>query len=241
MRYFFYLVILLMFFPPAGIFSFENNVRDSAKTTISNYHFGNIEIKIKQVFGGECSALLEITKEGRTLHKKEYNNIEGLGRSFGLYVPDKQPDNKYFIINKHGDYDGRTLLIDRNGNLTDLPGGYYYITKDKHYLFIEHEIDGFGSITVFDLQLGKVIYGDIPDEAFNMVYGAPESIKYSQKNNDVYVIFGYADDADKIYKYDFKINHLVLYKKIKISLRDKFDPYPNPESVKNCTCTKNTN
>jgi|GEM_PF-2245512 hypothetical protein len=242
MKYFFNLFILLIiFFPQAGIFPFENISGDSAVITKSNYHFGNIEIQIKQVLGSECSAWVEIIKEGRILHKKEFINIEGLGKSYGLYVPAKQPDNKYFIINKYGDYDGRTLLIDRNGKLIDLPGGHYFITKDKHYLFINHEIDGFGSITVFDLHLGKVIYGNIPDEAFNMVYGSPESIKYSQINNDVYVIFGYTDDADKIYKYDFKINHLMLDKKIKIYPRDKFDLYPAPDSVKNCTCTKNDN
>lgn len=242
MKYFFIRVILLiMYFPQAGIFSFENNTGDSAVITKSNYHFGNIEIQIKQVFGGECSAWVEIIKEGRILHKKEFIKIEGLGKSYGLYVPAKQPDNQYFIINKYGNYDGRTLLIDRNGRLIDLPGGYYFITKDKRYLFIEHEIDGFGSITVFDLHVGKVIYGNIPDDAFNMVYGCPESIKYSQKNNDVYVIFGYSDDADQIYKYDFKINNLILVKKIKIYPRDKYDLYPSPDLVKNCTCTKNDN
>lgn len=217
----------------------ESNEKATSKITTSNYKFGSIEINLKQIKGRNsysCSAWLEISKDRKVLHKREYTDIEALGGSSGLFVPSDQPSDKYFMINKLGDYDGRSLLIDKEGNLLDIPGGLYLIANDKRYLFIEHDQDCCGSIRVFDLQLGKIVFCDRKNEHSISDYGDYETINFYKKGNDVFVIFSYDNEITKNYRYDYEKNTLVEDTLTPINLSEKINLGSQIEKAEDCTC-----
>jgi hypothetical protein len=46
-----------------------------------------------------------------------FDALNPVGSAYGLFVPREQPSNEFFVVLKVGDYDGRTLLIRRNGRI----------------------------------------------------------------------------------------------------------------------------
>ncbi len=103
-----------------------------------------------------CRAWLEVANLQQTTFKKYFDDIEAVGFSFGLFIPEVQPPSPFFAVVKNGDYDGRLFLIRTDGNVFDIPGGFYFITKDKSYLFSVYASDASG-IVVFDLKEGRYV------------------------------------------------------------------------------------
>lgn len=104
-----------------------------------------------------CRAWLEVNKSKQTLFRKYYGDIEPLGYSYGLFVPEIQPSLPFFAIAKLGDYDGRLFLVHKDGKVWDLMGGSYFISKNKRYLFSLYASDTSG-LAVFDLKERRVVF-----------------------------------------------------------------------------------
>ncbi len=237
--YLFSIILVFLTFPHIDSYSHGKQNKKPAKSTESKYKFGDVEIFLKQIKGEYptyCSASIEIKKDGKVLQERKYRNIEPLGGAYGLFVPFEQPSKKYFMVIKHGDYDGRNLLIDKKGGLIDLPGGLFFMTKNKRYLFVEHEQDCCGSLLVFDLEQEKIIFSDRENENAVSNYGDFESIEYLEQNKNVYVIFNYSDVKSEVYKYDFEKNDLVIANKININLRNTVNLYSQVEITEDCSC-----
>jgi hypothetical protein len=219
----------------------EHYKSDSSTATKSHYKFGNVDIFLEQVKGKYptfCNAWLKIEKAGKIIHKRKYIKIESLGGGYGLFVPSKQPSQKYFLVNKSGDYNGRSLLIDKEGNLIDLPGGLYFITDDSRYLFIEHEKDCCGALRVFDLELGKVVFSVSPEQSVKSDVGLYQSITYYKKDYKVYIIFSYnGDDSNKIFKYNFDTNTIERDKTIKPQSNEIINLFSSLEKLDDCNCS----
>jgi len=145
---------------PAG------NFRVSTK----EYPFGEVTVRVVNVkkIGDEassvphfCGAWVEVVKGSHLLKRFSYPDIEPVGFSFGAFVPRHQLDN-YFAVVKEGDYDGRLLLVDHGGKVVDLPGGFYFATRDKRFLVSEYSSDAPG-FTVFDLVTRRTILEEDAD------------------------------------------------------------------------------
>jgi hypothetical protein len=104
-----------------------------------------------------CRAWLEVTRAKQTIFKRYFDDIDAVGGSYGLFVPDVQPPAPFFAIVKAGDYNGRLFLVDRDGKVFDLIGGPYFISQNKRYLFSQYDSDISG-LAVFDLQRGHVVF-----------------------------------------------------------------------------------
>jgi hypothetical protein len=105
-----------------------------------------------------CRAWVNVKKGDKSMYRKYYDDIEPVGFSYGIIVPQIQPPAPYFAAVKNGDYDGRLFLVNyKNGKVMDLMGGFYFITKDKRYLFSEYASDGNG-LEIIDLNKCVVIY-----------------------------------------------------------------------------------
>ncbi len=104
-----------------------------------------------------CRAWLEITKAKQTVFKKYFDDIDAVAFSYGLSIPSAQPPAPYFAVVKNGDYDGHLYLVNENGKVDDLMGGFYFITNDKRYLFSQYASDATG-LVVFDLKAGRTVY-----------------------------------------------------------------------------------
>jgi hypothetical protein len=114
-----------------------------------------------------CRAWLEVTKAKQTLFRKYYDDIDAVGFSYGLFVPKVQPPPPFFAVVKNGDYDGRLFLVDKDGKVFDLIGGFYFISENKRYLFSSYASDISG-LAVFDLQRGHVVFSSdkLPEDQY---------------------------------------------------------------------------
>lgn len=103
-----------------------------------------------------CRAWLEVRKDNTVVRQAYFDDIDPVGSSFGIFLPKHQPLEDYFVALKDGDYDGRLLLVGKDGSLTDLPGGSFFLTPDKRYLIGEHASD-YASLIVFDVTQRRTV------------------------------------------------------------------------------------
>ncbi len=139
-------------------------------TSQTLYHHGSVVITIIQVKNKRkaepapnskndwyCRAWLKIEKDGKQLHQ-EYLDIDPVGAPYGIFVPNQQPNPKYFLFEKIGDYRSILYLVDKDGGLQTLHGGQYFWTDDSRYLFSENGEAEDGITDVFDMELGKLVF-----------------------------------------------------------------------------------
>lgn len=114
-----------------------------------------------------CRAWIDVKKANKSIFRNYFGDMEPVGFSYGLFVPSVQPPSPYFAVVKNGDYDGRLYLIREDGRVFDLPGGIYFISKDKQYIFSEHVRDNIGLI-VFDLRTARTVFttSNLPAEIY---------------------------------------------------------------------------
>lgn len=123
-----------------------------------------IQAKPKRTSGGSnaqgphfCRAWFYIEKKGSAPKQIYYRDMDPVGSSYGLFVPKSQPSPNFLLFLKIGDYDGRLLIVDRGGNLANLPGGLYLIDKKRNILFSEYHSDVSG-LAVVGLASGEVFF-----------------------------------------------------------------------------------
>lgn len=167
------------------------------RVTQSEYPLGNFLVRVIEVKNlgytvppHTCRAWLQV-QNGDQILKQAYfgdNDMEPVGFSFGLFVPKKQPLDDYFIAVKEGNYDGRLLLVGNDGSLTNLPGGYYFLTDDKKFLIGEYATDG-SFLIVINVTQHRVVLDTRKDSTM------PEPFNY-YRNKEGY-FFTEAKDTDK--------------------------------------------
>lgn len=225
--------------------SIQSNSNESVISECRYYH-GDIIIKVRQSKNLKnefkvsdnplwCSASIEIIKNNDLLKKLSYENILPVGYYYGVFVPKVQPISKYFILVKHGDYNGRLLLINKQGKVTDLPGGLYFISKDNRYLFSKYTSD-YSYFLIFDLQLDKVVYesNTIPNihqwyyQDDRYFFTSSEWAPHSSLPTEGY---------EFIYVYNFKTNQLLkkhIDFKLESASKQFYDFDPNEYTDCNC-------
>ncbi len=104
-----------------------------------------------------CRAWIEVTRAKQTAFNKYFDDIDAVAFSYGLFIPDVQPPAPYFAVVKNGDYDGHLYLVNENGKVDDLMGGFYFMTDDRQYIFSQYVSDEPG-LVVFDLKAGRTVY-----------------------------------------------------------------------------------
>ena len=130
------------------------------------YNFSKFTIEIRQVklitnqseaSDFYCRAWVTISEGAKIIGQRYFKSIEAVGGCSGLFVPDVQPRNDYFMISKFGDYDGLIMIIDSTGKMTESFGGEFDISKDLRYLFSNYDSDAAG-LTVYDLKEHKILF-----------------------------------------------------------------------------------
>jgi hypothetical protein len=137
----------------------------SFHVTRHDYPHGNFTVRIilaKRVYEvsapppSYCRAWLEVRGGGMILRQAFFDDIDPVGSDYGIFVPEHQPFEEYFVALKEGDYDGRLLLVGKDGSLTNLPGGGFFLTTDKRYLIGEHASD-YASLIVLDVARRQIV------------------------------------------------------------------------------------
>ena len=127
------------------------------------FSHGDVTVRVTQVKNAgykllpyTCRAWFEVRKDNRLIKRQYYDDIDPSGFSYGIFVPKQQPIEDYFVAVKEGDYDGRLLLVSRDGALSNLPGGFYFLTDDKRFLLEEYASDD-SSLVVVDVSMHKMV------------------------------------------------------------------------------------
>ena len=140
---------------------------DRFRVSRKEYPFGKVTVRVINVktlnprwndasanMPNYCGAWVEVLKGSQLLKRFSYPDIEPVGFSFGAFVPRRQIVPDYFAVVKEGDYNGRLLLVNSEGGVVDLPGGFYFVSDDKRFLISEYASDEPG-FTVFDLNVHR--------------------------------------------------------------------------------------
>ena len=144
--------------------------------TARTYSHGNVKVRLTQAkrTGSRpneppyaCRAWLEVEERENSIWRRYFDDISPAGFSYGLVVPQKKPSPKYLAVVKNGDFDGRLYLIDRDGAVFDLPGGFYFVSADGRYLFSEYAAET-QEVVVFDLVTGKIVLDTKSDESCHL-------------------------------------------------------------------------
>lgn len=141
------------------------------RVTQNEYPYGDFVVRVIEVKNlgysvapRTCRAWLQVKKADQLLKQVYFddNDMEPVGFSFGIFVPQKQPLDDYFVAVKEGDYDGRLLMVGNDGSLTNLPGGFYFLTDDKQFLIGEYATDG-SSLVVVNVAQHRVVLDSSKD------------------------------------------------------------------------------
>jgi hypothetical protein len=150
------------------------------------FSFGNIRITIlnseRMNYSGAHqipemnSAYLEIVIPGKKPIRKYYPDIEGVGGAADIrFVPIPSITDFGFFV-KNGDYDGRTIIVARDGRVADLDGGGLFVYKK--YLISRTGADCCGEPVIWDLKLWKKAY-DLRDDKSIEVKSEPQYSYYA--------------------------------------------------------------
>ncbi|SRR5665213_312233 len=114
----------------------------------------------------DCRAWLNIEKNGKVLNRYYFDTIGAVGENpYGLLVPPIQPSLKYSFVEKIGDYQTQLYLVGKDGDVTKIHGGNYFLAKKSRYLFVQNSEAEDGMTDVFDLVSGKLIFSaQIPND-----------------------------------------------------------------------------
>jgi len=138
---------------------------DTFEVRIKSVEFSGLEIEVVNInpkdyryIGNDfvAKSYLNVRKQKELINQIYYESIIGAPR---IYVPKNQPSKEYFIAVKCGDYDGRLLMIGKNGKVKNFIGGTYFITKNKRYLFSIYNSDAYG-LMVYDFKNDKMIFSE---------------------------------------------------------------------------------
>ncbi len=215
----------------------KSDYADSVFTiTSKQYSHGDITIRLTQVLNISsyspfiCRAWLNIEQKGRIIRQYYLNSIEPVGSYFGIFVPNALPTNNYFAVVKHGDYDGRLILIDKSGKMSQYMAGSYLVTKKKDYLFSEYYSDMTG-IEVVDLHNGRSVFqsNDLPSITKWYCNNTNDNEKYFFTSDDVVDSIYVFNNKSKLF-YSQPIDSLVIKQSVVI----KYDFVPPNEF--SCGC-----
>jgi len=134
------------------------------KVTQASHQIGDLTIQVIQAKKRKpngsaprfCRAWVEVSRGDKLMRRIYYGDFEPVGYSFGVFIPGKQPSADYFALIKEGDYDGHLLLIDKQGAVTDLMGGFFFVTADGKFIVSQYSSDNSG-LAVFDLKAHRLL------------------------------------------------------------------------------------
>lgn len=107
----------------------------------------------------ECKAWLTVKKGNKVMGQMFFDDISPDYGPAGIFFPTKQPREDMLIAMKFGDYDGKLIIVDRDGNLNVAPGGDFYLSEDNDMIFSNYSADQAG-VTILDLDKNKLIVSD---------------------------------------------------------------------------------
>ncbi len=151
--------------PKSKAYNSADYPSDQYKTRIDTAKLGQVNCVAVHVMSKalseepECKAWFMIKLGNKNAGMLFFDDIESDFGCAGVYFPKKQPRKDLLIAFKLGDYDGRTMIVDRDGKMNTTPGGEFYMSEDNKYLFADYRSDQPG-VSIIDLDKNDLVYSD---------------------------------------------------------------------------------
>lgn len=161
-------------------------------TTKVKLHQLTIEIRnfkdVKNFAAFTCKGEVEVFHNNQSLSKTAFEKITQEG-AYGLFLHHNVLPN-HVIITKHGDFDDKTIIINKKGYIFTLNGSNIFIDSLQHLVFVLNFTEK-GEITIFDLLSDEKI------AHFENLEQIPERI-FKDRGN-YWVQFGNFNNSKKTY------------------------------------------
>ncbi|MDE5419699.1 hypothetical protein L3049_17030 [Labilibaculum sp. DW002] len=179
--------------------------KQKSEVSKKTYTLNDIKITLTQAKsdGKEfyCKSRLLISRNNDSIDSLNFTS-EPVGGHYGISTP-IQIDN-HLIFTKHGDYDGRTIIVDDKGEVFNIIGGLNYYDPNKSLLFTIYESDLSG-FAVFDLKNDSL--------KFEMQEMEDYPISFHKAFGERYFILCNNEDADEgdiaIWEIEFELNRIL--------------------------------
>lgn len=134
-----------------------NEENEPRKITQKEYLLDEIKVLLKQQRGNGvdfyCKATLIVFKNEKVIDSISFLP-EPVGGSYGISNAVKI--GNHLIFTKHGDYDGRTIIVNNEGKIFNIIGGENYVDVESNLLFTVYESDVSG-FAIFDLKSNLIL------------------------------------------------------------------------------------
>jgi hypothetical protein len=114
---------------------------NSARVAWGVHRFAALRIQVRKRKSGATVTVYDLRHAVMSQRIFSSEEFEAVGGYSGLWIPEVQPLTNAFLIAKHGGYQGRTLLVLRDGRLLEFAGGPYYYEAASKRLFLHEETD----------------------------------------------------------------------------------------------------
>lgn len=162
--------------------------KDNSTDSQITYEIGNVQVKLTQTKSDGttfyCKSNLVSSINNKIIDSISFNH-EPVGGYYGISIPVKIEN--HLVFTKHGDYDGRTILINESGEISNIIGGKNYYDSESNLLFTQYYSDLSG-FAVFNLKSDSLVLemSDIEDEpiSFHKAFGERYFILSSNYETD---------------------------------------------------------
>lgn len=152
------------------------------------YQIGNVQVKLTQTKSDGtsfyCKSNIVSSIDHKIVDSISFDH-EPIGGYYGISMPIKIEN--HLIFTKHGDYDGRTILVNENGKISNIIGGKNNYDPESNLLFTQYysDLNGFA---VFNMKSDSLVLeiSDIEYEpiSFHKAFGERYFILCSNYETD---------------------------------------------------------
>lgn len=185
----------------------EKESQKKSVTCQKTYNLNDFQITLIQTKGDGsefyCKSKLLISKDNSVFDSLTFTP-EPLGGHYGISKPDKIEN--HLVFTKHGDYDGRTIIINRSGEVFNVIGGKNFYDPKKGLMFTIYKSD-LNGFAVFDLKTDSL--------TFEMQEIEDEPLSFHRDFDDRYFISCFNVDGDStesefaIWEIEFELGRIM--------------------------------
>ena len=137
--------------------------------------------------------------------------------------------DNHFIFTKHGDYNGRTLIINQEGKVFNIIGGENYYDESSKWLFTSYESDLPG-FAIFDLNADSTVL------TMDGIEVRPMS--FHKAFDTRYFMVGINEDTDEksIWEFEIELGSIMQVELDDNSIHSKNELKNISERDVDCTC-----
>lgn len=183
--------------------SVPTNLKSIGEKTSITYSLGDFKIQLNQHKSDGtqfyCKAEIIISKNSEQINYIDFL-AEPVGGNYG--ISNATRCNNHLIFTKHGDYDGRTLIINDKGQVFDIIGGQVFLDEAAEILFSIYESDMNG-VAIFDLQKDSILL------EMEEMEESPQSFHKAFENRYFMTCINEESEEQTIWEFEFELERII--------------------------------